>query len=70
MVNALKTDDPYVKTKIFDSQCLSLEAFLDGIDLVVIMVKHNEIIENIDKIKGKVVLDCQNICKFDGVYHI
>ena len=68
--NALKTYDPYVKSKIFDNQCLSLEAFLDGIDLVVIMVKHNEIIENIDKIKGKVVLDCQNICKFDGVYHI
>ena len=44
--------------------------FLNDIDLVVIMVKHNEIIENMDKLSGKVILDCHNICKLEGTYHI
>jgi len=43
---------------------------LDDVDLVVIMVKHNEIRENMDKLTGKVVLDCHNICNLPGVYHL
>ena len=40
------------------------------IGLVVIMVKHNEIKENMNKLAGKVVLDCHDICNLPGVYHI
>ena len=40
------------------------------VDLVVIMVKHNEIKENMEKLKEKIVLDCHNICSLEGVYHI
>ncbi|OLA93926.1 MAG: hypothetical protein BHW64_05815 [Candidatus Melainabacteria bacterium LEY3_CP_29_8] len=40
------------------------------IDMVVVMVKHDHIKQNWDKIKGKVVLDCFNICPLEGVYHI
>jgi UDP-N-acetyl-D-mannosaminuronic acid dehydrogenase len=47
-----------------------LDVFLDAVDFVVIMVKHNEIKENMDKLADKVVLDCHNICKLPGVYHI
>lgn len=35
-----------------------------------IMVKHDHIKQNWDKLKGKVVLDCHNICPLEGVYHI
>ena len=38
--------------------------------MVVIMVKHDHIKQNWDKLKGKVVLDCHNICPLEGVYHI
>lgn len=38
--------------------------------VVVIMVKHNEIRENMDKLAGKMVLDCHNICPLPGVYHL
>ena len=34
------------------------------------MVKHTEIRENVDKLAGKVVLDCHNIINLPGVYHI
>ena len=42
---------------------VNLDEFIDAVDLVVIMVKHNEIKGNMDKLAGKVVLDCHNICK-------
>ena len=38
--------------------------------MVVIMVKHDHIKQNWDKIKDKVVLDCFNICPLEGTYHI
>ena len=36
----------------------------------VVMVKHTEIRENVDKLAGKVILDCHNIIDLPGVYHI
>jgi uncharacterized protein (UPF0371 family) len=47
-----------------------IESYPNDIDLVVIMVKHDEIKANWDKLKGKIVLDCHNICPLEGVYHI
>ena len=39
--------------------------------MVVIMVKHDHIKQNWDKLKGKVILDCHNICPLkENVYHI
>ena len=35
-----------------------------------IMVKHDEIKENMSKLKGKIILDCHNICSNEGVYHL
>ena len=46
------------------------DEFLKDIDLIVIMVKHNHIKENWDKIKDKVILDCHNICPIEGAYKL
>ena len=70
LANGLKVYDPFIKKEMVENQYYDLNAFLNDIDLVVIMVKHNEIIENMDKLSGKVVLDCHNICKLEGTYHI
>ena len=66
----LKCYDPFVKKDIVKSQYHSLGAFLDDVDFVVIMVKHDEIKQNADKLRGKIVLDCCNVLKQEGVYHI
>lgn len=66
----LKVYDPFVKDDIVDNQYHSLDAFVKDIDLVVIMVKHNEIRDNLEKLNGKYVLDCQNIIDIPGVYHL
>lgn len=70
LANGLKVYDPFIKKEMVENQYYDLNAFLNDIDLVVIMVKHNEIIENMDKLSGKVILDCHNICKLEGTYHI
>ena len=66
----LKVYDPFISDDVVDNQYHSFDEFLADTDLVVIMVKHNEIKDNMDKLKGKIILDCHNICDLPGVYHI
>lgn len=66
----LNVYDPFIEKDVAANQHHDLDAFLSAVDFVVIMVKHNEIKENMDKLRGKVVLDCHNICPLPGVYHI
>ena len=66
----LKVYDPFITDDVVPNQYHDLDEFLADVDLVVIMVKHNEIKENMDKLKSKVVLDCQNIISAPEVYHI
>ncbi len=70
LATGLKVYDPFIEKDVVANQYHSLDAFLNAIDFVVIMVKHNEIKENMDKLNGKVILDCHNICDLSGVYHI
>lgn len=66
----LNVYDPFIAKDVVKNQYHNLDEFLAAIDLVVIMVKHDEIKENADKLAGKVVLDCHNIIHKPGVYHI
>ncbi|MFQ6949619.1 MAG: nucleotide sugar dehydrogenase [Blautia hansenii] len=66
----VKVYDPFITNDVVENQYHDLEQFLNDVDLVVIMVKHSEIKENMNKLDGKVILDCHNICNLPGVYHI
>lgn len=66
----LKVYDPFIQQDVVEHQYHDLDAFLADVDFVVIMVKHDEIRENMDKLSGKIVLDCHNICHLPGVYHL
>ena len=70
LARPLKVYDPFIKKDIAENQYHDLDEFLKDIDMVVIMVKHDEIKQQMDKLKGKVILDCHNICNLPGVYHI
>ncbi len=70
LAEPLKVYDPFIKTDIVKNQYHDFNQFLSDVDMVVIMVKHNEIKENMDKLKNKTILDCHNICNLSGVYHI
>ena len=66
----LKVYDPFVAQDVAENQYHDLDTFLSDVDLVVIMVKHDEIKQNWEKLKGKIVLDCHNICPLPNVYHL
>ncbi|WP_030036025.1 nucleotide sugar dehydrogenase [Clostridium botulinum] len=64
LAKPLKTYDPNVKNDIVENQYHDFDEFLNSIDIVVIMVAHDEIRENVEKLRGKIVLDTRNI---DGI---
>lgn len=68
LAEPLKVYDPYIKKDIVKNQYHDFDKFLDDVDFVVIMVGHDEIKENMDKLKGKIVLDTRKICNLDGIY--
>lgn len=66
----LKVYDPFIDKDVLPNQYHNLDEFLNSIDLVVVMVKHDEIKKNQEKLNGKIVLDCHNIINRGEVYHI
>lgn len=70
LAEPLKVYDPYIHKDIVKNQYHDLDKFLEDIDVVIIMVKHDEIKNNMDKLKGKIILDTQNICDLDGTYKL
>ena len=70
LATGLKVYDPFIQSDVVKNQYHDLDSFLNDVDLIVLMVKHTEIKENMNKLLGKTVLDCHNICHQPGVYHI
>lgn len=66
----VKVYDPYVKERIVDHQFMNFEDFLNEIEILVIMVGHDHIMNNMEIIKGKLILDTKNVCSFPGVYKL
>ncbi|MGU8778430.1 nucleotide sugar dehydrogenase [Clostridium perfringens] len=66
--NKIKIYDPFIKKDVVPNQMHDLDEFLNSVDLVVLLVGHNEIKENMDKLKGKIILDTRKICNLEGTY--
>lgn len=61
LLDNIKIYDPFIREKKFTNQVYSLDEFLDNLELVVIMVSHDEIKENMNLLKNKIVYDTRNI---------
>ena len=71
LATPLKCYDPLLENKkIAETQYTDFDEFLASVDLVVIMVKHDHIKQNWDKLKGKTILDCHNICPLPGTFKL
>jgi UDP-N-acetyl-D-mannosaminuronic acid dehydrogenase len=66
----VKVYDPLLKSRIIDHQILNFEDFLNDIEILVLMVGHDHIKNNMDLIKNKFVLDTKNICTYKGAYKL
>ncbi len=70
LASGVKVYDPYVKRDVCENQYHDFDAFLNDVDMVVLLVGHDEIRQNMEKLNGKIVLDTRNICHLDGTYRL
>lgn len=70
LASGVKVYDPYVKRDVCENQYHDFDAFLNDVDMVVLLVGHDEIRTNMEKLNGKIVLDTRNICHLDGTYRL
>lgn len=66
----VKVYDPLVKERIVEHQFMNFEDFLNEIEIIVILVGHTHIIENLESIKNKLILDTRNICNDINSYKL
>ena len=66
----LQVYDPFISDDIVPNQHHDMDSFLGSVDLVVIMVGHDEVKRNLDKLSGKVILDTRNIYNRQGVHRL
>lgn len=70
LAHGVKVYDPFIKTDMVENQYHDFDAFLNDVEIVVLLVGHDEIKENMDKLKGKIILDTRNICTLEGTYRL
>lgn len=68
LAEPLKVYDPFVTKDVVKHQYHNLDQFLADVDLVVIMVGHDEFKQNMDKFSGKVILDTRKVCSLPNTY--
>ena len=60
-VRNLKVYDPWIDKKYLENQYMDFDEFLNDIEMIVVMVGHTHIKENISKLNDKIILDTKNI---------
>ena len=69
-ISGFKSYDPYITKDIVSNQYHDFDEFLNDTLLVVILVSHDEIKNNMDKLKDKIVLDTRKVSDKDGIYRL
>lgn len=70
LVFGVKVYDPFIKTKIVDNQYFNFNDFINDVEIVVVMVAHNHIKENIYSLKDKLVFDTKNVTNIKNAYKL
>lgn len=60
-IDTVKIYDPFVKEKKFENQVMNIDEFLLDTELIVVLVSHDEIKNNIELLKEKIVYDTRDI---------
>lgn len=70
LARGIKVYDPFVHENIVEGQYQDFDEFLRTVDLVVIMVGHRQIVEDMERLRGKAILDTRNVCQLANVYKL
>lgn len=68
--NKIRVYDPFIEKDMVPNQMHDLDEFLSAVDMVVLLVGHDEIKNNMKKLEGKVVLDTRHICNLENTYRL
>lgn len=69
-IEKVKVYDPYVNVKITDNQYFKFEDFTKNTKIIVLMVAHDEIKNNIKNLNDKIVLDTKNSLNDQNSYKL
>lgn len=70
LASGIKVYDPMVKRDMVPNQYHDLDAFLADVDMVVVMVGHDELKKAPEKFLDKVILDTRHVLPDKDVYHL
>ncbi|MBC2888695.1 nucleotide sugar dehydrogenase [Gordonibacter massiliensis (ex Traore et al. 2017)] len=59
---ACKVYDPWIETDIVANQVHSMEEFLEGLEMVIVMVGHSQLKNDLSVLDAKIVLDTRDVC--------
>ena len=62
--------DPYVQYDVVENQYHSLDKFIEDMELIVILVAHDEIIQQQEKLNSKLVFDTRGKLSLKHIYHL
>lgn len=68
LASGVKVYDPMVREQIAENQYFNFDDFINAVDMVVIMVGHNELKEQKEELVGKIILDTRNTGVIDRPY--
>lgn len=66
----IKVYDPFIKSKIVENQYFDFNSFIKDIEIIVIMVAHDEVKSKNNDISKLLILDTRNIMHGDNVYKL
>lgn len=66
----IKVYDPFIKSKIVENQYFDFNSFIKDIDIIVIMVAHDEIKAMKEEISKLLILDTRNLMHGNNVYKL
>lgn len=70
LASGIKVYDPCVARDVVPGQYHDFDQFLADVDMVVVMVGHSELRQNLDRLKGKTVLDTRHVCGEAAAYKL
>ena len=70
LASPLKVYDPNVNYNIVENQYHNFIEFINELEMIIIMVAHDEIKENLDMLRDLIIFDTRNICNFQNVYKL
>ncbi len=70
LAEPLKVYDPFITKDIVKNQYHDFDKFLGDIDLIVIMVGHDQIKQQMSKLEGKIILDTRKVCTLPETYSL